>query len=96
MTNLSLIVANELEQTFLQVSIFAMGLEMKISLVLIFAESIQIHEIRENYYHTDLFLIKLTRNSWKLIKTFQKGQISGKWLQTKKKNEQLKSLKKKY
>ena len=74
MTNLSLIVANELEQIFLQVSIFAMGLEMKISLVLIFAKSIQIHEIWENYYHTDLFLIKLTflKSYFRINKDFLK------------------------
>ena len=59
MTKLSLIVSNEFEQIVLQVSIIAMGLERKIYSVLIFAKSIQIYEIRENYYRTDLFLIKL-------------------------------------
>ena len=34
-----------------------MNFDKKISSVLIFAKSIKIHEIRENYYHTDVFLI---------------------------------------
>ena len=54
MTNLLLTFANEFEK------VSQMNPEREISQVLVFARLIQTYEIRENWYHKDMFSIKLT------------------------------------